>query len=104
MRSSHRRCEEIPLFRGKSRGFGINRKDFKIDLLALEKCCCSPPEATEAYLMGLFKDTNLFTIHAMMVTIMPKDIRLVGRIRSESGLNDNGFACTRPGRLRSLCF
>ncbi|KAJ8893887.1 hypothetical protein PR048_006488 [Dryococelus australis] len=31
-------------------------------------------EASEAYLVGLFEDTNLCTIHAKRVTIMPKDI------------------------------
>nr|DAD41459.1 TPA_asm: hypothetical protein HUJ06_015782 [Nelumbo nucifera] len=30
----------------------------------------------EAYLVGLFEDTNLFAIHAKRVTIMPKDIQL----------------------------
>ena len=40
-------------------------------------------EAAEAYLVGLFEDTNLCTIHARRVTIMPKDIQLARRIRSE---------------------
>ena len=31
-------------------------------------------EATEAYLVGLFEDSNLCAIHARRVTIMPKDI------------------------------
>ena len=30
-------------------------------------------EASEAYLVGLFEDTNLCAIHAKRVTIMPKD-------------------------------
>jgi len=38
-------------------------------------------EAAEAYLVGLFEDTNLCAIHAKHVTIMPKDIQLVRRIR-----------------------
>jgi histone H3 len=33
-------------------------------------------EAAEAYLVGLFEDTNLCAIHAKRVTIMPKDIQL----------------------------
>ena len=33
-------------------------------------------EASEAYLIGLFEDTNLCAIHAKRVTIMPKDIQL----------------------------
>ncbi|GAA50316.1 histone H3 embryonic [Clonorchis sinensis] len=40
-------------------------------------------EVSEAYLVGLFEDTNLYTIHAKRVAIMPKDIQLVRRIRGE---------------------
>ena len=40
-------------------------------------------EASEAYLVGLFEDTNLCAIHAKRVTIMPKDIQLARRIRRE---------------------
>ena len=40
-------------------------------------------EATEAYLVGLFEDSNLCAIHARRVTIMPKDIQLAQRIRGE---------------------
>ena len=40
-------------------------------------------EATEAYLVGLFEDSNLCAIHARRVTIMPKDIQLARRIHGE---------------------
>ena len=40
-------------------------------------------EATEAYLVGLFEDTNLLAIHAKRVTVLPKDMRLARRIRGE---------------------
>ena len=40
-------------------------------------------ESSEAYLVGLFEDTNLCAIHAKHVTIMPKDIELTRRIRGE---------------------
>ncbi len=40
-------------------------------------------EAAEAYLVGLFEDTNLCAIHAKRVTIMVKDINLARRIRGE---------------------
>jgi len=40
-------------------------------------------EASEAYLVGLFQDTNLCAIHAGRVTIMPKDMQLARRIRGE---------------------
>lgn len=40
-------------------------------------------EACEAYMVGLFEDTNLCAIHAKRVTIMPKDVQLARRIRGE---------------------
>jgi histone H3 len=40
-------------------------------------------EASEAYLVGLFEDTNLCAIHGKCVTIMPKDMQLAQRIRGE---------------------
>ena len=40
-------------------------------------------EAAEAYLVGLFEDTNLCAIHAKCVTIMPKDIQLARRIHGK---------------------
>ena len=43
-------------------------------------------EAAEAYLIGLFEDTNLCAIHAKRVTIMPKNIQLARRICRERAL------------------
>ncbi|XP_057452492.1 histone H3.2-like [Lotus japonicus] len=40
-------------------------------------------EAAEAFLAGLFEDTNLCAIHAKRVTITPKDMQLARRIRGE---------------------
>ncbi len=40
-------------------------------------------EAAEAYLVGLFEDTNLCAIHGKRVTIMAKDMHLTRRIRGE---------------------
>ena len=40
-------------------------------------------EASEAYLVGLFEDSNLCAIHAKRVTIMLKDIQLARRIHGE---------------------
>jgi histone H3 len=40
-------------------------------------------EASEAYLVGLFEDTNLCAIHAGRVTIMSKDMQLARRMRGE---------------------
>ena len=38
-------------------------------------------EASEAFLVGLFEDTNLAAVHAGRVTIMAKDMQLARRIR-----------------------
>ena len=51
-------------------------------LVSVFVCVCLQ-EASEAYLVGLFEDTNLCAIHAKRVTIMPKDIQLARRIRGE---------------------
>ena len=40
-------------------------------------------EAAEAFLVSLMEDTNLCTIHAKRVTIMPKDIQLAHHIQGE---------------------
>eukprot|EP00695_Tsukubamonas_globosa_P001336 TRINITY_DN2341_c0_g1_i1.p1 TRINITY_DN2341_c0_g1~~TRINITY_DN2341_c0_g1_i1.p1 ORF type:complete len:163 (-),score=61.25 TRINITY_DN2341_c0_g1_i1:102-527(-) len=40
-------------------------------------------EASEAYLVGLFEDTNLCAIHAKRVTIFPKDMQLAKRLRGD---------------------
>ncbi|KAB8349567.1 hypothetical protein FH972_023591 [Carpinus fangiana] len=46
-------------------------------------------EATEAFLVHLFEDTNLCAIHAKRVTIMQKDIQLARRIRGAWGGDDS---------------
>ncbi|KAG2458693.1 H32 protein, partial [Polypterus senegalus] len=58
-------------------------KDFKTDLRFQSSAVMALQEASEAYLVGLFEDTNLCAIHAKRVTIMPKDIQLARRIRGE---------------------
>lgn len=40
-------------------------------------------EGAEAYIIGLFEDTNLCAIHANRQTIMVRDIHLARRIRGE---------------------
>uniref|UniRef100_A0A915DJR2 Histone H2A/H2B/H3 domain-containing protein n=1 Tax=Ditylenchus dipsaci TaxID=166011 RepID=A0A915DJR2_9BILA len=49
-------------------------QDFKTDLRFQSSAVLALQEASEAYLVGLFEDTNLCAIHAKRVTIMPKDI------------------------------
>jgi len=46
-------------------------------------------EATEAYLVHLFEDSYLCTVHAKRVTLMQKDLQLARRIRGKWG--DIGF-------------
>ena len=57
--------------------------DFKNDLRFQSSAVLALQEAAEAYMVGLFEDTNLCAIHAKRVTIMPKDIQLARRIRGE---------------------
>ena len=58
-------------------------EDFKSDLRYQSTALLALQEAAEAYTVMLFEDTNLCAIHAKRVTIMPKDIQLVRRIRGE---------------------
>ena len=58
-------------------------QDFKTDLRFQSAAIGALQEASEAYLVGLFEDTNLCAVHAKRVTIMPKDIQLACRIRGE---------------------
>ena len=56
---------------------------FKVDVRFRSSALMALQEAAEAYLIRLFEDTNLCAIHAKWLTIMPKDIQLVRRIRGE---------------------
>ena len=58
-------------------------QQFKSDLRFQSQAVLALQEACEAYLVGLFEDTNLCAIHAKRVTIMPKDMQLARRIRGE---------------------
>ena len=58
-------------------------QDYKTDLRFQGSAVLALQESAEAYLVGLFEDTNLAAIHAKRVTIMPKDIQLARRIRGE---------------------
>merc|ERR1712086_221079 len=57
--------------------------EVKSDVRFQSQAVLALQEATEAYLVGLFEDTNLCAIHAQRVTIMPKDMQLARRIRGE---------------------
>ena len=71
-----RLCREVLQDMGKE---VCNKPDWRMTLSSL----MANQEAAEAYLVGLFEDTNLCAIHAKRVTIMPKDIQLARRIRGE---------------------
>ena len=58
-------------------------QDFKTDLRFQGSSVLALQEASEAYIVGLFEDTNLCALHAKRVTIMPKDVQLARRIRGE---------------------
>ena len=58
-------------------------QDLKNDLRFQSTAILAIQEASEAYLVGLFEDTNLCAIHAKRKTIMPKDMQLACRIRGE---------------------
>ena len=58
-------------------------QDFKQDLRFQSSAVMALQEAAEAYMVGVFEDSNLCAIHAKRVTIMPKDMQLARRIRGD---------------------
>jgi histone H3 len=58
-------------------------QEHQADLRFQSSAVLALQEASEAYLVGLFEDTNLCAIHAKRVTVMPKDMQLARRIRGE---------------------
>ena len=57
---------------------------YKNDLRFQATAIAALQEATEAYMVSLFEDSNLCAIHGKRVTIMPKDMQLSRRIRGEN--------------------
>ena len=47
-------------------------------------------EASEAYMVGMFEDTNLAALHAKCVTILPRDMALARRLRGDRFTNESG--------------
>ena len=58
-------------------------QEYKTDLRFQANAILALQEATEAYLVSLFEDSNLCAIHAKRVTIMIKDIQLAKRLRGD---------------------
>ena len=61
----------------------LSTQGFKTDLRFQPSAVMALQEATEAYLVSLFEDTNLAAIHTTRVTIQPKDLALARRLRGE---------------------
>jgi len=58
-------------------------RNLKSDVRFQSSALAAVQEASEAYLVGLFEDTNLCALHANRVTIMTVDMKLARRIRGE---------------------
>ena len=58
-------------------------QDFKTDLRFQSAAIGASQEASEAYLVDLFEDTNLCSIHGKRVTIMPKYTQLACYMHGE---------------------
>lgn len=58
-------------------------QDYKTDIRFQASAILALQEATEAFLVGMFEDSNLCALHAKRITVMPKDIQLARRIRGE---------------------
>ncbi|VDM44200.1 unnamed protein product [Toxocara canis] len=73
------RAPFMRLVREIARQVAPNHNDLRFQSAAISAL----QEATEAYLTMLFEDCNLAAIHAKRVTIFPKDMQIVRRIRGE---------------------
>ena len=62
-------------------------QDFKVGLRFQATALLAIQEAMEAWLVHLMEDMNLCAIHAKRVTIGPKDLSLVHRIRVNNGVD-----------------
>jgi histone H3 len=58
-------------------------QDFKTGLRFQSSAVLALQEAAEAYIVGLFEDSNLCAVHSKRVTVMPKDVQLARRIRRD---------------------
>jgi histone H3 len=58
-------------------------QDYRSEIRFQAKAILALQEASEAYVTGLFEDANLIAIHNKRVTIFPRDMKLVRRIRGE---------------------
>ena len=61
--------------------------DFRVDLCFQATALLAIQEAMEAWFVRLMEDMNLCTIHAKHVTIQPRDLSLVRKIRVNNGVD-----------------
>ena len=61
--------------------------NFKVDLHFQATALLAIQEAMEAWLVRLMEDMNLCAIHAKHVTIQPRDLSLVRKIRINNGVD-----------------
>ncbi|ORY88131.1 histone-fold-containing protein [Leucosporidium creatinivorum] len=61
----------------------VSEEDNAVGLRWQSSALMALQEATEAYLIHLFEDSNLCALHAKRVTIMQRDMQLVRRIRGD---------------------
>lgn len=58
-------------------------QDYKNDLRFQGNAILALQEASEAYLISVFQDTNLLAIHRKQTTIKPRDLALALRLRND---------------------
>ena len=62
-------------------------QDFRMDLCFQVTALLAIQEAMEAWLVRLMEDMNLCAIHTKCVTIQPRDLSLVSKIRVNNGVD-----------------
>ena len=76
---------------------------FKKDARFQSTAVLALQEASEAYMIGMFEDTNLAALHAKRVTIMSRDILLAQRLRGKIFTKPDAVGeSNRPGLLYYL--
>ena len=63
---------------------------YKMDVRFQSTAVLALQEASEAYMVGMFEDTNLAALHAKRVTILPRDLALARRLRGDRFTNESG--------------
>ena len=66
----------------------------RVDLRVQANAILAAQEASEAFMLGLYEDSNLCAIHAKRVTLMPRDIHLAQRIRGERDKYAHAYKAT----------